>query len=182
MYTLYNTSVELNTRLATAPQPVFHCNTLLASLAINSSLPPLPTLLLVIKPGNRPVEKTALTLFSGQPFPSNAFFLSCLSSRYQVTSTPQAYMSQYVCVSWNLFYSSVGLIFPWYVTNEIWPPICRGITVTSCAEDILYLQPIQKLNDGNPITGLALGKAGTLPKGITALIGTGLNDLAQQSS
>jgi hypothetical protein len=38
MYTLYNTSVELNTRLATAPRPVFHCNTLLASLAINSSL------------------------------------------------------------------------------------------------------------------------------------------------
>jgi hypothetical protein len=39
MYTLYNTSVELNIRLATAPQPVFHYNTLLASLAINSSLP-----------------------------------------------------------------------------------------------------------------------------------------------
>jgi hypothetical protein len=39
MYTLYNTSVELDTRLATAPQPVFHYNTLLASLAINSSLP-----------------------------------------------------------------------------------------------------------------------------------------------
>jgi hypothetical protein len=39
MYTLYNTSVELNTRLATAPQPVFHYNTLLASLATNSSLP-----------------------------------------------------------------------------------------------------------------------------------------------
>jgi hypothetical protein len=38
MYTLYNTSVELNTRLATAPQPAFHYNTLLASLAINSSL------------------------------------------------------------------------------------------------------------------------------------------------
>jgi hypothetical protein len=37
MYTLYNTSVELNTRLATAPQPVLHYNTLLASLAINSS-------------------------------------------------------------------------------------------------------------------------------------------------
>jgi hypothetical protein len=39
MYTLYNTSVELNTRLATAPQSVFHYNTLLASLAISSSLP-----------------------------------------------------------------------------------------------------------------------------------------------
>jgi hypothetical protein len=38
MYTLNNTSVELNTRLTTAPQPVFHYNTLLASLAINSSL------------------------------------------------------------------------------------------------------------------------------------------------
>jgi hypothetical protein len=38
MYTLYNTSVELNTRLATASQPVFHYNTPLASLAINSSL------------------------------------------------------------------------------------------------------------------------------------------------
>jgi hypothetical protein len=37
MYTLYNTSVELDTRLATVPQPVFHYNTLLASLAINSS-------------------------------------------------------------------------------------------------------------------------------------------------
>jgi hypothetical protein len=35
MYTLYNTSVELNTRLATVPQPVFHYNTLLASLAID---------------------------------------------------------------------------------------------------------------------------------------------------
>jgi hypothetical protein len=39
MFTLYNTSVELNTRLATAPQPVFHYSNLLASLAINSSLP-----------------------------------------------------------------------------------------------------------------------------------------------
>jgi hypothetical protein len=38
MYTLSNNSVELNTMLATAPQPVFHYNTLLASLAINSSL------------------------------------------------------------------------------------------------------------------------------------------------
>jgi hypothetical protein len=37
MYTLYNTSVELNARLATAPQPVFHYNTLLASLTIDSS-------------------------------------------------------------------------------------------------------------------------------------------------
>jgi hypothetical protein len=42
---------------------------------------------------------TALALFSGQPFPSDAFFLSCLSSRYQVTSTPQAYMSQYVKIN-----------------------------------------------------------------------------------
>jgi hypothetical protein len=38
-YTLYNTSVELDTRLATVPQPEFHYNTLLASLAIDSSLP-----------------------------------------------------------------------------------------------------------------------------------------------
>jgi hypothetical protein len=38
MYTLYNSSVELNTRLATAPQPALHYNTLLASLAIDSSL------------------------------------------------------------------------------------------------------------------------------------------------
>jgi hypothetical protein len=37
MFTVYNTSVELDTRLATAPQPVFHYNILLASLAINSS-------------------------------------------------------------------------------------------------------------------------------------------------
>jgi hypothetical protein len=28
MYTLYNTTVDHNTRLATAPQPVFHCNQL----------------------------------------------------------------------------------------------------------------------------------------------------------
>jgi hypothetical protein len=35
MYTLYNTSVELDTRLATVPQPVLHYNTLLASLAID---------------------------------------------------------------------------------------------------------------------------------------------------
>jgi hypothetical protein len=35
MYTLYNTSVELNTRLATVPQPVFHYHILLASLAID---------------------------------------------------------------------------------------------------------------------------------------------------
>jgi hypothetical protein len=39
MYSLYNTPVELDTRLATAPQPAFHYNTLLASLAIISSLP-----------------------------------------------------------------------------------------------------------------------------------------------
>jgi hypothetical protein len=38
MNTLYNTSVELDTRLATVPQPVFHYNILLASLAIKSSL------------------------------------------------------------------------------------------------------------------------------------------------
>jgi hypothetical protein len=37
MYTLYNTSVELDTRLATVPQPVFHYNILLASFAIDSS-------------------------------------------------------------------------------------------------------------------------------------------------
>jgi hypothetical protein len=46
--------------------------------------------------GPDPIGNIALALFSGQPFPSNAFFLSCLSSRYQVTSTPQAYMSQYI--------------------------------------------------------------------------------------
>jgi hypothetical protein len=37
MYTLYNISVDLDTRLATVPQPVFHYNILLASLAIHSS-------------------------------------------------------------------------------------------------------------------------------------------------
>jgi hypothetical protein len=37
MYALYNSLVELNTRLATVPQPVFHYNILLASLAIDSS-------------------------------------------------------------------------------------------------------------------------------------------------
>jgi hypothetical protein len=37
MYTLYNTSVELDTRLATVPQPVFYYTILLASLAIYSS-------------------------------------------------------------------------------------------------------------------------------------------------
>jgi hypothetical protein len=35
MYTLYSTSVELDTRLATAPQPAFHYNILLAFLAID---------------------------------------------------------------------------------------------------------------------------------------------------
>jgi hypothetical protein len=35
MYTLYNTSVQLDTRLATVHQPVFNYNTLLASLAID---------------------------------------------------------------------------------------------------------------------------------------------------
>jgi hypothetical protein len=38
MYTLYNTSVELDTRLATVPQPVFHYNIRPASIAIDSSL------------------------------------------------------------------------------------------------------------------------------------------------
>jgi hypothetical protein len=54
MYTLYNTSVELNTRLATAPQPVFHYNILLASLANNSSLPPLAN----SSPGHKAWEQT----------------------------------------------------------------------------------------------------------------------------
>jgi hypothetical protein len=54
MYTLYNTSVELNTGLATAPQPVFHCYTLLASLAINSSPPPLAN----SSPGYKAWEQT----------------------------------------------------------------------------------------------------------------------------
>jgi hypothetical protein len=35
MYTLYNSSAELDTRLATVPQPVFLYNILLASLAID---------------------------------------------------------------------------------------------------------------------------------------------------
>jgi hypothetical protein len=35
MYTLYNTSVVLDTRLAKVPQPVFLYNFLLASLAID---------------------------------------------------------------------------------------------------------------------------------------------------
>jgi hypothetical protein len=35
MYTLYNSSVELDTRLATVPQLVFHYNILLTSLAID---------------------------------------------------------------------------------------------------------------------------------------------------
>jgi hypothetical protein len=43
MYTPYNSSTELNTRLATIPQPVFHYNNLLASLAIDSSSPKIPT-------------------------------------------------------------------------------------------------------------------------------------------
>jgi hypothetical protein len=43
MSSLNNTSVELNTRLATVPQPVFHYNILLASLAIDSSSPKIPT-------------------------------------------------------------------------------------------------------------------------------------------
>jgi hypothetical protein len=51
-----------------------------------------------------PVGNTALTLCSGQPFPSNAFFLSCLSSRYQVTSTPQAYMSHYTTDLGNILF------------------------------------------------------------------------------
>jgi hypothetical protein len=38
MYSLYNTPVELNTRLATVPQPVFLYNFLLASLAIDHFL------------------------------------------------------------------------------------------------------------------------------------------------
>jgi hypothetical protein len=54
MYTLYNTSAELNTRLAMAPQPVFHCNSLLASLAINSS----PPLLANSSPGYKAWEHT----------------------------------------------------------------------------------------------------------------------------
>jgi hypothetical protein len=33
MYTLHNSSTELNTMLATIPQPVFHYNNLLASVA-----------------------------------------------------------------------------------------------------------------------------------------------------
>jgi hypothetical protein len=37
MCTLYTPLVELDTRLATVPQPVFHYNILLASLAIESS-------------------------------------------------------------------------------------------------------------------------------------------------
>jgi hypothetical protein len=49
------------------------------------------TWLSVYSLGPDPIGNIALALFCGQPFPSNAFFLSCLSGRYQVTSTPQAY-------------------------------------------------------------------------------------------
>jgi hypothetical protein len=54
--------------------------------------------------GPDPIGNTALALFSGQPFPSNAFFVSCLSSRYQVTSTPQAYMSHYYYYYYYYYY------------------------------------------------------------------------------
>jgi hypothetical protein len=50
MYTLYNTSVELDARLATAPQPVFHYNIIPASLAIDSSSPKIPRLKLPATP------------------------------------------------------------------------------------------------------------------------------------
>jgi hypothetical protein len=63
--------------------------------SLHSRYPSAATWLSVYSLGPDPIGNTALVLFSGQPFPSNAFFLSCLSSRYQVTSTPQAYMSQY---------------------------------------------------------------------------------------
>jgi hypothetical protein len=50
-----------------------------------------------------PVENAALTLLSGQQLSSNAFFLCCLSSRYLVTSTPQAY-GVYVTISIGVLY------------------------------------------------------------------------------
>jgi hypothetical protein len=62
---------------------------------LHSRYPSAATWLSVYRLGPDPIGNTALALFSGQPFPSNALFLSCLSSRYQVTST-QAYMSQYI--------------------------------------------------------------------------------------
>jgi hypothetical protein len=62
---------------------------------LHSRSPSAATWLSVYSLGPDPIGNTALVLFSGQLFPSDAFFLSCLSSRYQVTSTPQAYMSQY---------------------------------------------------------------------------------------
>jgi hypothetical protein len=72
MYSLYNTSVELDTRLATVPQPAFHYNILLASLAIdhffsedsNSIFQQLPRIPTTTTPrymtSGRTVEKTVL--------------------------------------------------------------------------------------------------------------------------
>jgi hypothetical protein len=42
-----------------------------------TELSELSTWLSVYSLGPDPIEKTALVLFSGQPFPSSAFFLSC---------------------------------------------------------------------------------------------------------
>jgi hypothetical protein len=77
--------------------------------------------------GTDPVGNTALTLLSGQPLSSNAFFLCCLSSRYQVTSTPQAYGVHVTIHSltisrwWNLIpgaeIDGLGLQSEWGVFN-----------------------------------------------------------------
>jgi hypothetical protein len=89
-YTLYDSLLQLqdccSARILTRNSP---------SKNPHSRSPSAATWLSVYSLGPDPIGNTALVLFSGQPFPSNAFFLNCLSSRYQVTSTPQAYMSQY---------------------------------------------------------------------------------------
>jgi hypothetical protein len=66
-------------------------NLLDISLGLHSRYLSAATWLSVYSLGPDPIGNIALALFSGQPFPSNAFVLSCLSGRYQVTSTSQAY-------------------------------------------------------------------------------------------
>jgi hypothetical protein len=89
MYTLYNSSVELNTRLATAPQPAFHYNTPLASLAIDSSLllrRPLHSIFQQL-PGYQPqLAATGLTTESSEVYDlwadcrgDSAFGIGCLA-------------------------------------------------------------------------------------------------------
>lgn len=43
-------------------------------------------------------------------------------------------------------------------------PSYSGITITSDAEEMLYLQPIHRLKGGNPVTGLVVGKVGNLSR------------------